>query len=132
MHLRWLGVFLAVCWLAVACSKSFQPEAGSESHFLQRCKSDDECGPTLSCQNAVCTKACTSDPTCELLSSMSTCRPAVPAGGVSLCDVECDEDLACEAVDDALACNTGYCRPTATGVPTVDAGPVVDGPPDGG
>lgn len=90
----------------------------SESHWLEPCTSDAECGE-LACICGMCARACTpADGVCADLGADATCL-ALPAacGGVTACTRPCDQASACGA--DHLTCEGGACH---TGAAPLDGG----------
>lgn len=63
---------LCAWWLGCYGAKPLAPQTGSESHFLEPCSSDAECGP-FACLHQVCTVPCQDDATCERIASGSAC-----------------------------------------------------------
>jgi hypothetical protein len=48
------------CDGASGAKEVFDPQTGGESHFLEACLYDDDCGAALSCLCGICTRACES------------------------------------------------------------------------
>jgi len=95
------------------------PSTSSETHFLQRCERDGDCGAGLSCLCGACTRTCEAPTTCEALSSSAECvtvasRPADPgcpaSAIVAFCDTLCNNDTDCAALGETSRCDRGFCR----------------------
>jgi hypothetical protein len=82
------ALWVLACSLALyanACAKSEDPPGNGQSHWLQSCDDDDDCGD-LSCECGVCTIPCADDDTCTM--SGITCRSAS-----TLASGECSGDI---------------------------------------
>lgn len=98
-------------------------ELGSQTNFLERCKTDDACDNGLLCVCGVCTERCHTDEDCRSDDLKGTCIIASEdqsAGSCvanarveSACMPECDNDDDCET---DRVCEHGVCVP-ATGSP---------------
>jgi hypothetical protein len=108
---------LLVLGLLCACSKAREPEAGSQTHFLNDC--DSSCAAPYSCLCGVCTLECSDADQCEDAPGSALCvAPASGADSCSaakICDVECERHADCSAVGPQFSCEAGRCRETATG-----------------
>lgn len=68
---------LAACVFAAACAVSERPSDNGQSHWLDACESDAECGE-LSCLCGVCTTSCSEDSECDRrVGRDAVCRSAV-------------------------------------------------------
>lgn len=77
LRIAWLLAVLAC--LAPACATKTSVGTDSSTHWLEQCKTDDDCGE-LSCECGVCTKECTTPSDCSRLSASAECQ-AVPGCG---------------------------------------------------
>lgn len=113
-----LLAWLAATLLAAACSPTPEPQTGSESHFLEACRSD-ECASGLSCLCGLCTAACDPSLGCSIAGQASTCVPVTerganfscdidPSGG--FCDVPCASASDCAGLGSTFFCLGGFCR----------------------
>lgn len=107
LSLAWL-LALAGAGAMAGCSLS-KPRAGSESHFLMRCQSNDDCGATLSCEAGFCTRKCTNDAACEALATTASCEPLAD-GAARVCDLRCADVADCASVGEQLLCASDRCR----------------------
>ena len=86
----------------------------SSTHWLKACAEDADCG-SLACLCGACTKACSSDSSCQgLAQGICTSDSACASGEVSLCQSECSVDQDCNAIRSGLQCVAGSCREPAT------------------
>ncbi len=80
----------------------------SNTHWLERCDSDVECGE-LSCICGTCTKSCTTATSCETYGSQATCTMVsgcTDAAAPTACVVTCNTNADC----DGASCEMGQCR----------------------
>lgn len=84
------GVWLFV---AGACAKSETPPGNGQTHWLQRCEDDADCGD-LSCECGVCTIECVRDTSCRALPGLS-CRNAATLETASECAGDPAETMLC-------------------------------------
>ena len=113
-----LGATLAL----FACTRSNQPQAETETHFLKAC--DGACGEGLSCICGACTQPCASDQTCKKHGAAAACDAppeACDSDVAKACDVECERAGDCAALGASYTCVAGRCR--APSVDRNDAGP---------
>lgn len=111
----------------IACDdakkRTIDPDAITETGFLQFCAADAECGDALSCICGVCTRACDDGATC----GDGACVPAADAlscAPAPFCAATCGDDAECG--DARLACVQGACVAAPApdgGPPDPDAGP---------
>lgn len=92
-----------------ACAKSTVAENSSETHFLASC--EDRCDGGLDCICGVCTEACELGSSCTYLTTAARCvaNESASCDPVPTCDVECERDADCAALDDRV-CEAGRCR----------------------
>lgn len=110
-------VLLGLALAALGCAKSESPADNGQTHWLEACRSDAECGE-LSCVCGLCTEPCSSDSACggaieaECVEParlpFASCEERAPAG---LCVPECGDDSDCSELSDGLSCSDGLCRP---------------------
>lgn len=93
-----LAGVLAFTLHANACAKSENPPDNGQTHWLQSCDDDDDCGD-LSCECGVCTILCASDDACTAISGI-TCRSAAALASGE-CSGEPEAPLLC--LNDELA-----------------------------
>jgi len=115
---RNLLVLLSVLVASSGCkSHDNEPQAGSETNFLQRC--DAPCGKGTSCLCGVCTRACTGAADCSELAQDAQCisvygHPDAGASGTcqqgATCDFSCIRTSDCGALGSDYRCDAGYCR----------------------
>lgn len=119
----------------IACDdakkRTIDPDAITETGFLQFCAADAECGDALSCVCGVCTRTCDDDANC----GDGACVPADDAlscAPAPFCAAACADDAECG--DARLACVQGACVAGPApdgGPPRPDAGPPpLDASPD--
>lgn len=113
--IRYVAALAIVSGLAGCVSSSASEGAGgtdSNTHWLDRCDADAECGSELECLCGVCSRPCASDSGCSELAVNAVCVTAAcegqPAHGDGICSRACDEDEACGA---GAKCESGECRP---------------------
>jgi hypothetical protein len=70
---RWLLTAVWCATLAVACAKSKEPEAGTNTNWLKRCDITQDCQGAGSCLCGVCTVSCADDTTCAALGGPASC-----------------------------------------------------------
>ena len=111
------GLSLLLCAFSVAaCSRTKDPQAGSQTHFLGDCASS--CPDPYSCLCGVCTLSCSGSAECSEAHDGAQC---VSAAGMcdtgKVCDRECERDADCSALGDRFSCEDGRCRqpPTSPG-----------------
>ena len=126
--------FLAAAGVAVAAGCSARVASSgtdSNTHWLDVCTSDAECGD-LQCYCGVCTKPCGSSNSCSALGTKAICeeRPFGCDVGKSVCLASCETGMDCPA---GLRCEAGQCtvNPGTGANPIPDAGPP-PAPQDGG
>lgn len=107
-----------LCVWTLACQQDARRmnEGEAESHWLEQCQADADCGGGL-CVCGVCTEPCGADDRCEA-AERSTCAPvrqlaAVCGEAISACMRECAEPADCGAGD--FDCRDGIC--VGAGVP---------------
>lgn len=105
---RWIfAAALLVAATALACSGSEGPDTDSETHWMERCSEDADCGEDLDCLCGLCTTGC--DDECDELT-----RKCVEVGEQceevddSICLERCEEDEDCPT---DLECVDGVCEP---------------------
>lgn len=113
---------LAGCALATACAVSERPSNNGQSHWLESCESDNDCGG-LSCLCGVCTTACSEDRECELhAGGDAVCRSADVLSDVA-CGSDRDAPSLCvraepaPPIDASVAMTADASRPDATAAP---------------
>ncbi len=103
---------LVAAWLPVGCFGSTGTD--SNTHWLDRCVTDADCGASLSCLCGICSESCTTSSACEWLSPDARCATL----SRSLCGDErtppacvapCEETRDCPASH--LSCIDGQCLP---------------------
>jgi hypothetical protein len=103
--------------LLLACSPGTEPQAGSESHFLETC--DGQCENGLACVCGVCTELCDPQVGCSIVGQASTCVPIAERGSASVCadaasggfcDVPCTAASDCAELGPSFFCLGGFCR----------------------
>ncbi len=103
---RWLMALLLLAMGLMACSGG-GPSTDSETHWMQTCTSDADCGADLSCICEVCTVECDGD--CSAVGEIASCGEAPDwcddASG-ELCLIECDDADDC---DSGVSCDGGLC-----------------------
>lgn len=129
------ALLLAFFLVASGCYSSKTNNTGGDSHFLRSCGA--ECGEGLSCVCGVCTRMCETDTACSNLPGNPSCVSPDELGasrrcgsndpvGKSVCDVGCDDDGDCDALNAASYCIAGFCRESSPdisdGEPEPDAG----------
>lgn len=133
--MRWVALgALGAAWLA-GCYGSDGQAKDSQSHWLQACSSDGDCGDSEQCACGVCTieceesAACGASSRCASTSSHAACEGSGPA---RVCLSACDDDDDCGA--SGLECQGSVCVAvvaTDGGTPDSDV-PDVDNPVDSG
>ena len=126
--------FLAAAGFAVSAGCSARVTSGgtdSNTHWLDVCTSDSECGD-LKCYCGVCTRGCAESDSCSALGANATCegRPFSCNVGKSVCLASCDTSMDCPP---GLRCEAGQC--TAKPAPVQNPEPDASAPParpDGG
>lgn len=114
---RFGTVLFLLAIAAAGCAKSEDPPKNGQSHWLEECRSDAECGE-LSCVCGLCTERCTSDSACgdeieaqcvdpEQL-AFASCGSNASQG---ICVPVCDSDSDCSALSEELTCSEALCRP---------------------
>ncbi len=110
-------LLLLTCVLC-ACSKTREPETGSQTHFLSDCSSS--CPAPYSCLCGVCTLECERASECADAASDAVC--VAPESGTGSCDgsskqcdVECERHADCGELGAQFSCEAGRCREGATG-----------------
>lgn len=74
----------AFALLVAACGTTGSPSVGTQTHWLQACELDDECGSDLQCVCGVCTTVCEgADTSCAL--DGASCIAAEETGAIALC-----------------------------------------------
>lgn len=113
---RWFRrtLLLVATLLASNCGTTREGPTGGETHFLQHCESDPDCGGELVCACGVCTLPCSERSTCEQFAD-AVCHPVTAttscqATSVGLCDVSCVADNDCASVSLSHRCLGGVCR----------------------
>jgi len=123
-----------LCWSALAMSlvafaacrgvgdePSRGPILGGETHWLNKCQTDDECEAGLVCICSVCTLACETSDACDTGERggafcatttsddlSATCGPS-SAPSLGLCMASCVDDRACSDLGTPFACIDGIC-----------------------
>ncbi|HKP57326.1 MAG TPA: hypothetical protein VJV78_11430 [Polyangiales bacterium] len=113
---RTLGLWLLLT--AAACSSPNSPNVSGESHWLMACRDDDECGDgKLSCVCGTCTRACSTDDSCQGGQCYDTDSPLIlqrcearELQGAGVCLATCTGDGECGK---GRACIEGACMTTA-------------------
>lgn len=115
---------LWAAWAISGCNKSPlespTPTAGSETHWLQSCSDDAECGAENACLCGICTRPCTAA-SCNALGADAICVPpdstaaialcgALPPEATGICAAECAEPDDCAA---GYMCDANICVPAA-------------------
>jgi hypothetical protein len=100
---------------AVGCAtRAYKPSVDSQSHWLQRCEDDGQCGP-FSCLCGICSSVCDADLDCGESSSVPATCAAGPSDSTQCSDIAGDEKL---CVPD---CSRGACESDGTAVSVVHA-----------
>lgn len=102
---------------ASACAISEDPPGNGQSHWLQSCDDDSDCGD-LSCECGVCTIQCTNDDACTAFSGI-TCRSASTLAS-SECSGEADALMLC--LNEELAPLPDRAMPEPADAETLDTG----------
>jgi hypothetical protein len=134
-----LGGCLALALVWGGCkddTERYAPDTDSETHWLQPCDEDAECG-ALSCVCGVCVEACDEDAACAPLGQGALCRPAdgslgcgvTPEGGV--CLPGCERDDECGALGDEARCVEGACAVVSDAPPVEVCDDEIDNDLDG-
>jgi hypothetical protein len=117
--LRILAVSAAGALFACGEPSAPSPSVGSNSNWLRLCKSDAECGEQLACRCGFCTRECSADAACNMLSdarcvlsddpaAVSSCTDKTPAPVAGICLPRCDPG----SCNDGHACVEGACVAT--------------------
>lgn len=103
--------------LLCACSKTKDPQAGSQTHFLADCSS--RCPDPYACLCGVCTLPCTGSAQCGDAHEDAVCIAPADSGGTcssaKICDRECTRDADCSALGSGFRCEDERCRQTMGG-----------------
>jgi hypothetical protein len=101
-----------VALLGVACARSVEQPTDGQTHWMESCESDSECGE-LSCVCGACTAVCNGSNGCEL--DDSVCAPTGQVfaqdacdrtmGDVRVCVPACERQSDCDAIADDLTCS---------------------------
>ncbi|MBN2193119.1 MAG: hypothetical protein JW751_09915 [Polyangiaceae bacterium] len=119
---------LVLAGVVVACDPAGGPRVGSQTNWLQACRSDADCGD-LACHCGACTRSCSSDESCASLSGSVSCVPADDRGAIALCGGDrpsspgfCLPSCDAAGCPDGTACVAGVCSPLPepTGRVTID------------
>jgi hypothetical protein len=115
------------CWISIAtllllsgCSDSRAGGRQGQTHWLQACETDPECGE-LQCICGVCIAACEPDGACEAAGRETECQPREGTAASALCAGEAPEPICLEpcadGCDDGQRCVGGACiaAPRASG-----------------
>lgn len=112
---------------AVACSNP-GPRAEGETHWLEACVVDEDCGGGA-CICNVCTATCDGDASCQAAATPARCFHTRSASlelacadgeavdGVAICLADCTSDADCF---DAQSCQQGACIPAPPSAKSVD------------
>lgn len=109
--------------------------ADSETHWMQPCAQDNDCGEALTCVCGLCTTACDQDSGCGMLNEVAcaevldtpSCTEGQPAEAV--CWPGCAEDSQCASLGQGATCDEGgLCRLPAP-TPVVNNDPEEDPDP---
>lgn len=135
---RYFGLMLALGLFAAGCeSDPGQPSVDSQSHWLEACQSDADCGSSR-CLCGVCTLPCEEASACSSLGQGAVCSPGTEPNTERLCQAAaqapagiclpgCQQDEDCLAVGPELACVVGQCLPQDLTSPDLpDMGPDMD------
>lgn len=117
---------LAITWGLVGCVASSASEGAggtdSNTHWLDHCDADAECGAGLDCLCGVCSRPCAADSACSELDADAVCVTRACEGlsgrNDGICSRKCNADAEC---GEATACESGECRPRAE-QPSAEAG----------
>src|SRR5690606_5938064 len=96
----------------LACGATDSPVANSQTHWMQACVEDSQCG-TLQCECGVCTAPCDDDGACgggERVCAKTSLFDACESGGEARV---CVEQCAGDNCDTAAECIGDACLPTA-------------------
>lgn len=83
------------------CAKSEDPPNNGQSHWLQSCENDADCG-ALSCECGVCTIACTHDDACDAIPGIG-CRSASTLATADACEGDPESTFLCLSAELAPA-----------------------------
>lgn len=126
----------AVALVVCASCDSSAGGSGGETHWLDDCNADADCGGNLTCRCGVCTRECRGDADCRSGSRTATCFDSASPGIVWRCggDVAgaapgiclnvCGGSAECPAGEDCVGgrCVTEAREGGATGAPTAGEG----------
>jgi hypothetical protein len=108
-----------VPWLLAlaACSDKSQPQAGSQTHFLETC--DESCPEPYACICGACTLACHNDKPCSAEVKNARCTVALSTDDAVeckseelVCDVACQHNSDCNLLGAGYTCEASRCRAT--------------------
>ena len=132
--------FVAALAAIAACDSSVGG-SGGETHWLDDCDSDDDCGGrSLTCLCGVCTRGCQSDGDCRAGARAATCFTTASPGVVRRCGVGvtaespgiclnvCNSDADCRAGD---TCASGKCVAAVSEAGAMPPEPVEPSPESG-
>ena len=110
----------SVCILVLvlcACNGTMDA-ARSDDKWLDVCRKDADCASGMICECGVCSKHCSKDLDCGMLSPSAVCAGSIPATSLCevssklepLCVIECASDSDCTALGDRGVCSSEWCR----------------------
>jgi hypothetical protein len=110
-----------LCALFLACgakNESSTSTTGSQTNWLEPCKSDTECSGLRDavCEQNICTRRCVEDSKCEALSSAASCQRVDDADTYKVCMPKCS----------GPHCSAPEPPPEVTGTQPTDSSPETD------
>jgi hypothetical protein len=129
MHkMKGMSIGFLVNGFLCACNGTTEA-ARSEDRWLDVCRKDADCASGMICECGVCSKHCSKDLDCMMLSASAVCATSIPA--TSLCDdrkkleplcvIECTSNSSCGALGERGVCSSEWCR-RASADSVVDGG----------